>query len=47
MPESDVVTGGDKVKKLFGSNYPRLQTIKAKYDPNLVFNKWFPITPAT
>jgi len=41
-----VVSGGDKVRKLFGSNYPRLQRIKAKYDPNMVFNKWFPIVPA-
>lgn len=43
--ESDVVKGGDKVKRLFGSNYARLQKIKGKYDPNMVFNKWFPIAP--
>ena len=30
----------------FGSNYKRLQEIKKKYDPDLVFNKWFVITPA-
>jgi len=30
---------------LFGANYPRLQKIKAKYDPNMVFSKWFPIVP--
>jgi hypothetical protein len=23
-----------------------LQTVKAKHDPNLLFNKWFPIEPA-
>ncbi|KAG9041417.1 hypothetical protein FS837_012282 [Tulasnella sp. UAMH 9824] len=33
-------------KKLFGTNYPRLQEIKKKYDPELVFNKWFAIRPA-
>ena len=31
----------------FGENYARLQTIKAKYDPDKVFNKWFPIEPAS
>lgn len=44
--EGDQVVGNAKVKKLFGSNYPRLQKIKAKYDPGLVFGKWFPIQPA-
>jgi len=33
-------------KKLFGENYPRLQQIKKKYDPNVVFSKWFAISPA-
>lgn len=36
---------GSRAKKLWGSNLPRLQKIKAKYDPDLVFNKWFPIEP--
>ena len=31
----------------FGENYARLQVIKAKYDPDKVFNKWFPIEPAS
>ncbi|KAH8114756.1 FAD-binding domain-containing protein [Phellopilus nigrolimitatus] len=30
----------------FGDNYPRLQQIKKKYDPGMVFNKWYPIEPA-
>ncbi|PVF97273.1 FAD-binding domain-containing protein [Serendipita vermifera] len=37
--------GQDGAKSLFGANYPRLQSIKAKYDPNLMFNSWFPIQP--
>ncbi|KAF5326847.1 hypothetical protein D9619_005057 [Psilocybe cf. subviscida] len=36
----------DKAQLVFGSNYPKLQRIKKRYDPDNVFNKWFPITPA-
>ncbi|KAG6889203.1 hypothetical protein C0995_002663 [Termitomyces sp. Mi166 len=36
----------DKAKTVFADNYPRLQKIKKRYDPDNVFNKWFPITPA-
>jgi len=36
----------DKSKVVFGDNYPRLQKIKKRYDPDNIFNKWFPITPA-
>jgi hypothetical protein len=32
---------------LFGDNYPRLQEIKKRYDPDNVFSKWFAITPAS
>jgi FAD/FMN-containing dehydrogenase len=36
----------DKAQVIFGQNYPRLQKIKKRYDPENIFNKWFPITPA-
>jgi len=36
----------EKARKAFGSNYPRLQQLKRKYDPDMVFNKWFCIRPA-
>ncbi|KAG8973295.1 hypothetical protein FRB90_009961, partial [Tulasnella sp. 427] len=33
-------------RHFFKSNYPRLQEIKKKYDPEGVFNRWFAIKPA-
>ncbi|KAG8894996.1 hypothetical protein FRC00_008165, partial [Tulasnella sp. 408] len=33
-------------RKLFGSNYARLQQVKQKYDPEMVFDRWFAIRPA-
>ncbi|KAF5340312.1 hypothetical protein D9611_007881 [Ephemerocybe angulata] len=30
----------------FASNYPKLQQIKKVYDPENIFNRWYPITPA-
>ncbi|RPD66712.1 FAD-binding domain-containing protein [Lentinus tigrinus ALCF2SS1-7] len=51
-PDSDALsTNGtvraNKAEANFGSNYKRLQQIKKMYDPELVFKKWFVITPAT
>ncbi|KAH8103537.1 hypothetical protein BXZ70DRAFT_888945 [Cristinia sonorae] len=49
-PESDALpTAGavtaDKTKALFREHYPRLQTIKKKYDPLMMFNQWYTIIP--
>ncbi|KAG8948845.1 hypothetical protein FRC03_000549 [Tulasnella sp. 419] len=40
------ITNEDYSRSIFGPNYPRLQQIKKKYDPTMVFNKWFAIRPA-
>ncbi|KAI0313302.1 hypothetical protein OF83DRAFT_1165636 [Amylostereum chailletii] len=42
----DEVMSTLKTKALFGENHVRLQQLKRKYDPDLVFNKWFAIRPA-
>jgi len=36
----------NRAEALFRDNYPRLQELKKKYDPECIFNKWFPITPS-
>lgn len=51
-PESDALPTGagavtaDKTKALFLEHYPKLQAIKKKYDPDMVFNQWYTIVPA-
>ncbi|EKM60153.1 uncharacterized protein PHACADRAFT_251050 [Phanerochaete carnosa HHB-10118-sp] len=37
--------GDERVRDVFGEHYDRLSELKAKYDPQLVFRKWFPIVP--
>ncbi|TDL29768.1 FAD-binding domain-containing protein [Rickenella mellea] len=44
--QMDVNPSEEKKIALFGNNYPRLQQLKKKYDPDFVFKKWFPIVPA-
>lgn len=51
VTDPEAVTGEkesvpDKAKLVFRENYPKLQQIKKKYDPENIFSKWFPITPA-
>jgi hypothetical protein len=43
--ETGEVASKSKAEGLYGDNYPRMQQIKKIYDPELLFNKWFPITP--
>ena len=47
-PDEDSADGivKNKAEGLFGKNYPRLQELKKKYDPENIFNKWFAITPS-
>ncbi len=40
-----LLAGDSVVPEIFGVNTVRLQKLKAKYDPNGVFNKMNPITP--
>lgn len=45
LADGGATTSADKAKQLFGSNYPKLQQLKNKYDPKNIFNKWYPIIP--
>ena len=44
--DPDSASREDKAGLAFGENYQRLSEIKRVYDPEEVFNKWFPISPA-
>ena len=37
----------DKSLGLFGEHYARLREIKRRWDPELVWNKWYVVRPAT
>ncbi|KAJ3528778.1 hypothetical protein NM688_g7949 [Phlebia brevispora] len=36
----------NRAKELFRDHYPKMQEIKRKYDPDVIFNRWFAIEPA-
>jgi hypothetical protein len=46
LGDSDAGSVHDRSEVFYGSNYPKLQALKKKYDPERVFSKWFAITPA-
>ena len=46
MGYSNGSLGDDKSIVVYHENYPRLQALKKKYDPDMVFNKWYPIKPS-
>ncbi|KAF4630888.1 hypothetical protein G7Y89_g7244 [Cudoniella acicularis] len=43
---ANIADGTVKALDMFGENLPRLRELKRKYEPNFVFNKWYPIPPA-
>ena len=44
--DMDPALFASKAQVLFGENYPRMQKLKKEHDPENIFSKWFPITPA-
>lgn len=46
LPSPEGVVKPVRAKELFREHYPRLQEIKKKYDPDMMFNKWFVVHPA-
>lgn len=42
----DPDASGSDAARVFGPNYKRLREVKKMYDPENVWNKWYPIEPA-
>ncbi|KAF3934284.1 hypothetical protein ABW19_dt0203837 [Dactylella cylindrospora] len=41
-----ITDGKEKLMSVFGPNLPKLRQLKRKYDPDMMWNKWYPIEPA-
>lgn len=46
LPAAEGSGKPNRAKELFRDHYSRMQEIKRKYDPDMMFNKWFVINPA-
>ena len=36
----------ERLENVFGSNLGRMREVKRKYDPEMLWDKWYPVTPA-
>jgi FAD/FMN-containing dehydrogenase len=43
--DRESVTSQDRARSFFRDNYERLQEIKKKYDPDVVFDRWLVVEP--
>lgn len=43
---ANIGDGTERVAEMFQENFGRLRELKRKYDPTVVFDKWYPIPPA-
>ena len=41
----NIASGDERSESLYGENLPRLKELKKKYDPNCLWDKWWPIFP--
>ncbi|EKM52970.1 uncharacterized protein PHACADRAFT_147283 [Phanerochaete carnosa HHB-10118-sp] len=46
LPAPGATAKRTRAQELYGENYPRLQQLKRKYDPEMIFDKWYVIQPA-
>ncbi|EPS44620.1 hypothetical protein H072_1398 [Dactylellina haptotyla CBS 200.50] len=40
-----ITDGEEKLQAVFGPNLLKMKQVKAKYDPNMMWNKWYPVEP--
>ncbi|KAJ6264667.1 hypothetical protein Dda_0816 [Drechslerella dactyloides] len=41
-----ITDGEEKLVSVFGPNLQRMRELKRKYDPNVMWDKWYPVDPA-